>query len=71
MPTDLNSFAKSTGNYLSQVFLCWSIQLTLCVLLIYEIFSIEDEDGRTQLAQYPTNRFIVVARFCCGVVLHM
>ena len=70
-PTDINTFTKSTGNYLSQVFLCWCVQLTLCVLLIYEIFSIEDEDGQIQLAIYPANRFIVVVRFCCGVVLHM
>lgn len=65
--TDQEMHTKAKGNFLSQVLLCFSLQMTLCALLTYEMFT---PTGDNPIAQYPGSG-VVVARFVCGVVLHM
>ena len=46
--------------------------MTLCILLAYEMTTMVDSNtGKKLLATFPTSPWIVVARFCCGVILHM
>lgn len=69
--TDANSRVKSIGNFLSQVFLCWTVQMALCVLLVYEMCYLKDPDQELLLFTYPPTYILVICRFSCGIILHM
>jgi len=61
---------KANGNFLGQALLCWLVQMSLCGLLVYEMVS-PDSHGDYILANYPDSAAIVLARFSCGIILHM
>jgi hypothetical protein len=61
---------KANGNFLGQALLCWLVQMSLCGLLVYEMVS-TDSHGDYILANYPGSAAIVLARFSCGIILHM
>ena len=44
--------------------------MSLCGLLVYEMVS-PDSEGDYILANYPDSASIVLARFSCGIILHM
>jgi hypothetical protein len=53
--TDPSAHTKAKGNYLSQVILCWGIQMTLCMLLFGQVISQTDENGSLIIASFPVN----------------
>lgn len=59
------SHADVRKKVLSQVILCFIVQMSMCILLCKEMF-----DDNT-LAKFPESSWMVILRFICAVVLHM
>lgn len=68
---DNNERFKVNGNLLSQVVLCWVVQLSLSGLLVYEMARLKNSDNELLLFTYPSSFYLVIARFSCGIILHM
>ena len=68
--TERSDHIKSMGHFLGQAILCWGVQMSLCGLLLNEMFR-ADYGGDFALAAYPVSPYIVLARFSCGIILHM
>lgn len=70
--TLITDHVKARGNYLSQVVLCWGVQMALCALLGASMLLTTDEGtGAPILSIYPNSQGLVIARFACGIILHM